>query len=75
MTISGRSIGIVENKMTMMEQHPYDFMRGTLSLHIQESQHIMVVEINSVDTDDSILFFQIGDPHPENLSVSVQRDN
>ena len=66
---------LLEHKLTVMEQHPYDFMRGSLSLHIQESQRITGERKEfDLNTEDSILFFQIGDPHPENISVSVQRD-
>ena len=64
---------LVAHKFEVMSSHPYDFMRGTLSLHIQEAQRISGTrtKFNYYDTD-SVLFFQIGDPHPENLNISVQ---
>lgn len=68
-------LDLLSNKLTVMNDHPYDFMRGSLGLHIQETQRITGDRMElDLHNDDSVLFFQIGDPHPENLTVSVQPD-
>ena len=67
---------LLSNKLTVMNDHPYDFMRGSLGLHIQETRRITGNRPKfDLKNDDSVLFFQIGDPHPENLTVSVQPDD
>ena len=67
---SGRLL-LLEHKLTAMSLDPYDFMRGTLNLHVQESQRIQDQRLEFQSLHEEVLFFQIGDPHPENLSVSA----
>lgn len=68
-----RNPSLVQSKFEKMTIDPYNFMRGTLRLHLFDIQQPAVnkPKTNFVSSPSHSQIFIVGDPHPENLALCV----